>query len=317
METDWVCSPQKERFFSWLDEEIENDSIGDNVVAHINGNSRMKKAAQRYFGSVKQALKEYGFIADEVNGAWTDGQILNHFDTTQTIDKYGRVVFDEDFFSVKYDEFLSLGGSLPISRVKSKLNSLLEDDRLQVFFNHFGTDAFKWLDYRPYKERPQEFAGISYVIRSRKESRFELAKKFGIRYRSYLGITTSSEDRKAIQQLGHDFQALVSEVYDEITLARSEQTHIQDSIPDFISGDTWLDAKLSKSTASATTIRKYRKHTDWLIIVYALEDGSKPLDGAIYKHISEYYPLISVELQRKIDAFIRRATEVRWGGATV
>ena len=122
-----------------------------------------------------------------------------------------------------------------------------------------------------------------------------------------------SKRRSSTASLGHEFQALVKEIYDEITLARSEQTRIEDCIPDFISGFTWLDAKLSKSTATTATVQKYRKHTDWLIIVYALDDGSKSIDGAIYKHVSEYYPLITADLQRKIDAFIRKATEVRFG----
>ena len=122
-----------------------------------------------------------------------------------------------------------------------------------------------------------------------------------------------SSRRNATAALGHEFQALVKEIYDEITLARSEQTRIEDCIPDFISGFTWLDAKLSKSTAKTATIQKYRKYTDWLIIIYAIDDRSKPIDGAIYKHVSEYYQYISDELQRKIDAFIRKATEVKFG----
>lgn len=313
MENELFINPQKERFFTWIDEAINNDSIGDNVVTFVNDSPRMRKAAQRYFGSVKQALIEYGFVEGEINETWTDGQILNHFDVTYTIDIYGRLVFDDDFFLLKFDEFSALGGDLSISKVKSKLKRLLEDDLLQAFFNHFGVDGFRWIDYKPHTQRPQEFKGIAHIIRSRKESRFELANKFGIRYRAFLAIDTSKQERRAIQKLGHEFQALVTEIYDEITLARSEQNRFEDSIPDFISGNTWLDAKLSKSTASAMTIQKYRKHTDWLIIVYALEDGGKPLDGAIYKHVSEYYPLISAELQRKLDAFIRRATEVRFG----
>jgi len=302
----------KDRFFDWLDESIEADLIGDNVVAYVNRNSGKKKSASRYFGSVKQALKEYGFY--ELDGHdWNDKQIMFHFENSTQIDIYGRLVFDTAFFLIKYDQYVALGGSLSESQIKQKLNSLLEDDRLQAFFDSFGVDAFHWIDYRPRADRPKEFAEIAYVIRNRDMDRYDLAKLFGIRYRAYSTLNSTKQKRREVQQLGLEFQALVKDIYDEITLARTEQTRIEDCIPDFISGFTWLDAKLSKSTATVANIRKYRKHTDWLIIVYAIDDGAKPIDGAIYTHVSEYYPLITDELKRKIDAFIRKATEVRFG----
>src|SRR5690606_26093825 len=138
-------------------------------------------------------------------------------------------------------------------------------------------------------------------------------KLFGFRYKAYATLDSSLVRIQQLKRLGLEFQALVKEVYDEITLARTEQTRIEDCIPDFISGFTWLDAKLSKSTATVDNIRKYRKHTDWLIIVYAIDDGAKPIDGAIYAQVSEYYPLNTGELKRRIDAFIRKAMEVRFG----
>lgn len=81
-------------------------------------------------------------------------------------------------------------------------------------------------------------------------------------------------------------------------------------------GNTWIDAKLSRSTAlsyGCETIEKYRKHTDWLVIVYAIHDTEADDDRATFVHITEYKPYVSDELQRKIDAFIRRASEVKFG----
>lgn len=125
-----------------------------------------------------------------------------------------------------------------------------------------------------------------------------------------------SKRRSTTAALGHEFQRLLKEVYDEIPLSRFPTSGYGESIPDFISGNTWIDAKLSRSTAlnrGCETIEKYRKHTEYLVIVYALHDTDKSDDRANFVHISELKPLISAELQRKLDAFIRRATEVRFG----
>jgi len=122
---------------------------------------------------------------------------------------------------------------------------------------------------------------------------------------------------RSLAALGHEFQRLVKEIYDEIPLSRHSTRGYGDSVPDFISGNTWLDAKLSKSTVfnrGCNTLEKYRKHTDYLVIIYALDDTTATDDRATFVHITEYYPYISVELQRKIDAFIHKASEVKFGG---
>ena len=126
-----------------------------------------------------------------------------------------------------------------------------------------------------------------------------------------------SRRRSATAALGHEFQRLLKEVYDEIPLSRFPTSGYGDSVPDFISGNTWIDAKLSKSTAlnrGCETIDKYRKHTDHLVIIYALHDTERSDDRATFVHINELRPLASTVLKRKIDAFIRKATEVRFGG---
>lgn len=125
-----------------------------------------------------------------------------------------------------------------------------------------------------------------------------------------------SRRRSATAALGHEFQRLVKEVYDEIPLSRFKTSGYGDSVPDFISGNTWIDAKLSRSTAlnrGCDTIDKYRKHTDYLVIIYALHDTDHSDDRAKFVHINELRPLVTPKIQRKIDAFIRKATEVRFG----
>lgn len=132
-------------------------------------------------------------------------------------------------------------------------------------------------------------------------------------------IAYSQESKRGLYtRLGHEFQRLVTELYDEIPLSRHPTRGYGESIPDYISGKTWIDAKLSKSTAlnvGCETITKYRKHTDHLVIIYAIDDTTATDARAKFVHVSEYYPYISAELQRKIDAFVRKASAIKFGGA--
>ncbi len=115
---------------------------------------------------------------------------------------------------------------------------------------------------------------------------------------------------------GHIFQKLVKKVFDELCTSYLYEQKVDGCRPDFISEGYWYDAKLSRSTAfnkSCETIDKYSKHTDYLTIIYAIDDTNADDDRANFVHITEYYPYISEGLRRKIDAFIRKASEVKFG----
>ena len=121
---------------------------------------------------------------------------------------------------------------------------------------------------------------------------------------------------KALMKLGRIFESLVGEVLAELFTEVQPHPHIDNCIPDFVVGETWYDAKLSRSTVfspGCETIDKYRKHTDYLVIIYALHDTDSSDDRAKFVHINELRPLVTPRIQRKIDAFIRKATEVRFG----
>lgn len=142
----------------------------------------------------------------------------------------------------------------------------------------------------------------------------EMYKYFGI---DKTAVEYSMNKRtRACASWGHLFEELVAEVFSELNYRYERRRRINDCVPDFIVGDSWYDAKLSRNTAfnsSCQTIEKYRKHTDYLTIIYALHDTEKDDERATFVHITEIKPLVSPHLQRKIDAFIRKASEVRFG----
>lgn len=140
----------------------------------------------------------------------------------------------------------------------------------------------------------------------------------------YYGIDKSSVEysmnkkARACANWGHKFDSLVKEVFDELSYDYECHKKFGDSIPDYVVGDCWYDAKLSRSTSfswSCTTLDKYAKHTDHLTIIYALHDTEADDDRATFVSITEYKPFVSAELQRKIDDFIRKASEVKFGAS--
>lgn len=117
-------------------------------------------------------------------------------------------------------------------------------------------------------------------------------------------------------RLGHEFDRLVGEIFSYLSYECLSQVSVGDSRPDYIINNRWYDAKLSRSTAfnrSCQTIKKYRKHTDHLTIIYALDDTATDDPRVDFVYIAEYKPYVSDELGRKIDAFIRKASEVKYG----
>ncbi len=68
---------------------------------------------------------------------------------------------------------------------------------------------------------------------------------------------------------GYAFEELVGELFTEIGMDIAKQQRFGDCIPDFVSGNTWYDAKLSEWTVhTSDTIKKYEPKCDRLVIVF-------------------------------------------------
>lgn len=121
-------------------------------------------------------------------------------------------------------------------------------------------------------------------------------------------------------RLGHEFERLVERVLKESGVYFDRQPTIADCRPDFVNGEVWYDAKLSRSTVlnrGCETIEKYRKYTDYLTIIYGIDDTEADDPRANFIHISQYKQSVSKTLQRDIDAFIDKANMIRFGDVAI
>lgn len=232
----------------------------------------------------------------------------------------------------------------------SKIDRIIRRHGLEIYeaFDENGGEVTTWDfddDFKPYKtsggymdKTECMLDAIAEFIRKHDpdEITIELLKKYRYierySYKIFGNLPTMYEyfnvDKSAVEYSmnkkvracaiqGHDFQILVKKVFDELLMPYVYEQKYSECRPDFRWEDQWYDAKLSRSTAlnpSCETIEKYRKHTDYLTIIYAIDDTTATDDRASFVHISEYYPYISSELQREIDAFIRKASQVKFGG---
>lgn len=132
-------------------------------------------------------------------------------------------------------------------------------------------------------------------------------------------ISYSRESKLGLlMRLGCEFERLVKEIFDYLSYDYVSKYSVDNCRPDFVVGSTWYDAKLSKSTVhnnGCETLEKYTKHTDALTIIYAIDDSHTIDDRCDFISIEDYKPHISTELRRKVDAFVRKAEAVRYGGA--
>ena len=117
-------------------------------------------------------------------------------------------------------------------------------------------------------------------------------------------------------RLGHEFERLVERVLTEKGENFIKQKTVKNCRPDFVVENHWYDAKLSRSTSfnkGCETLKKYRKHANYLTIIYGLHDTSLEDDWAEFVHISEYLPFLSTKLQRDINAFLNKVSSLRFG----
>lgn len=306
---------RKEQAFKIIDELIESDVIGDipldrYIRKHLPS---FRTQCIRVFGSFKEALSAYGYECVTNSEKITFSRLIDYIDCCFEINIDGHIRIDFEMLFRKISELQAMGYDIEIDNVIRDVTDYFILDRIESFVLHHNEHIADVLDFRP---RQYPINQVEYLIRSVYKTRNQLYKTYHISLGVLSGV--SMVKVKNLMQLGAEFESLVGEIFVEATISHERHVIHGDSIPDFISGNTWLDAKLSKSTAMhsfSETITKYRKHTDHLVIIYAIDDTAATDARAKFVHVSEYYPYISAELQRKIDAFVRKASAIKFGGA--
>lgn len=306
---------RKEKIFDTFDEIIDLDLTRDlTLKQYIN---RMDKSLQQRcihtLGSVSLALEEYGMTDEAPSIELSFERLFDYLGHTFEIKDDGRVSIDFETYLRKINELHAMGYAVDSQKAIREIETYLEMDRVEAFMRTNDDEANVILDER--KERKYPENQMISLTEKHFPSRLALYKTYGLHPLMLNGGKDFARIRK-LMQLGRDFENIVGEVLSEIYSDIRVKPKFGTSIPDYVVDETWYDAKLARSTTLAPgcrTIPKYRKHTDNLTIIYALHDTERKDSRANFVHISEYYPLITDELQRKIDAFIRKATEVRFG----
>lgn len=282
------------------------------IESYIRRNNKsLSKACRRTFGSIENALCIMGYESIR-KPLISDEELLLLFHDCYSIDNDGYLTFDDDFINNLVEIYSEFYEGLNAKKIKKLIRYNHEIDRLEKVVEVYGIEIRDYLFPRPYSKKWRQ---INTIIEKSFESfedfynLFQLNKKLSKSY--------NRDKFKQYITLGKEFEKIVGDVLNEVFGDCEYHKKVIDSIPDFVIGNRWYDAKLSRSTAlnkNCKTIDKYRKHTDYLTIIYAIDDTEDSDDRADFIHITDYYPYISENLQRKIDAFIKNASIIKKGG---
>lgn len=310
---------KRERVFSRIDEIIDRKlcDVGTKTLSlttYINAyDSALRRACLRHFGSLENALKEYGYVDDYYY--ISKKEIINYLYEIHHISEDYLMKFDHELFlnlisllkDANYDD-------VDIRRIlRQAISELLDESLSKLVFEVDPDDLWKY-----WKDGKKENRKLNNRIVKKYGSIAEFYRAFNINKKLLSGY--SFKGRKILMEMGLEFERLMKSVFEEIGISYTYQSRVGKCIPDFILEDCWVDAKLSKSTAlnnGVNTIEKYRRHTDALTIIYAIDDES---NVSSYEHlanfvcVTEYYPFLSAETQRKIDDFISKVKRIKNAG---
>lgn len=309
-----MYNEKQEKVFLAIDDVIERELSGNmNLKTYINHKMpALRKSCQRNFGSLKAALDSYGYI-DETPRELSFEKLYDFIGYVFEVKEDGRIIIDFELFFSKINELTSLGYIVNSQKVIRDIEIFLELERIDAFMSFYNEKVGRILDRRSSNRYPEN--QIPTLVEKHFSSRSNLYMTYGV-HPFMLNHGEHFLKVRSLMRLGSEFEHLVAETLTEINPSVQEKVVVHDCIPDFIVEDCWYDAKLSRSTAldsRCETIEKYRKHTDHLTIIYAINDTSATDSRANFVHIIEYKSLVSEKLQNKIDAFIYKASEVKFG----
>lgn len=302
-----MITERQEDIFKLFDEVIDR---GDCVKSFISNNEAIRKRINRNFhnlegrSKVDTAMYMYGF--DDFSGTPTPIEIQ-------------RSIYITDEYTVEIDaaKFIELKSIYNISendlrRLFRPYLQKLKLDSLDIFISSIDADEFSYSLLRGFSE-------LRYATSIHFSSMDELRSLYNIdiRLRNY---SRDYSKFNLFTSLGNEFESILRKL-DFIggSDGCKHNPKIGNCRPDFVVGNSWIDAKLSKSTAlnyGDETIRKYTKHTDDLTIVYALDDGVDVSNiereyNVTFKHVSEYYDNASEEAIAEVKEFIKKASSIK------
>lgn len=246
------------------------------------------------------ALKEYGFIGDNLY-------------TPRELELKRCISINTDDFTVEInnEELLNLAAvcRMDLHDLKQMVYDYADEAKLEALSEYVRLTEPDRLNYGTFRKYKHLRPWVDRLMGG-----YDVFKEL-----CYVDDRIFAADVSTLINYGREFERLVGEALVHMYGSNvKKQVKYKDAIPDFVIGDTWIDAKLSKSTAfrpEVKTIEKYRKFTNDLKIVFAVDDTHglemNDVDGVEFIHISEFYSELYDSLVHELKEFVQRAGKVK------
>ncbi|MBR8661190.1 hypothetical protein [Brevibacillus sp. NL20B1] len=294
-----MTNEKKERCFQIIDGLIDRGidvaNLGKELPPREYNTIRIRLI--RTFGSVRQALIEYGIF--EPNGMPTGVELARCF----FIDETYKVV--ENQYEKERIMDLYFLSEVDFVRASKDVKRSLEIDAIDQFYrDHFPFDGLPWGVIR------EKYPGAMSYIRREYGSFKDFVNAYGFPY----DIFVDREYGREYIREGHIFEEKLANILTVLYEKVDRNQTFNRLRPDFIiNGTGWVDAKLSFSTVfdyRCKTLRRYMKHTNHLTIYYA--KGKRGVYRNSYIsliHVSELYPALlqkgRKDMVDEMEAFIK------------
>jgi len=275
---------KKEKCFKLIDDMIDEGIDVMRLGISLRGNKKyvysgIRRRFQRVFGSVKQALIEYGIY--DSNGIPTKLELLRCFYIDENysvkVNPYEKVILCDSYF-ISENEF---------NRLAKEIMPDLKRDAVDEFYRNEFPENTKYTFFESGK-----YKHLQTYIKTEYGGLREMMEFYGTPSHIFVDYDYHKRNGESIKQ-GHIFEQIVLEILS--ALYEGVQYHIKvgDCIPDFVIDNRWYDAKLSRYVTfqkDNSTIERYLKHTEDLTFIYA-KDKCKPFGskGAKFIHVSYFY----------------------------
>ncbi|WP_459198762.1 hypothetical protein [Bacillus subtilis] len=249
-----------------IDAGIDITSLRKELIKHTEFKyGSVKNCLSRGFGSIKNALKAYG-LYDPIG---TPARL-----------ELERCIYISDDYRVVENRRKSyeLKELYNISDIQFKKHILgIKSDLEKEALEEYVKETFPEGLSRGYIRDHRLWHIESYMRKYFSGSARKLCEEWGLYYEIFNYSSRSAHPHCCFYlNKGFEFERLVSKALDSLhPNAVEKQKIVGDCRPDFVIGDVWLDAKLSKGTVygpGVKTIDKYLEHTGNLTVIYARDD---------------------------------------------
>lgn len=281
-----------------IDDGIDVTNLGKELVRSSKYSYHaVRKRLQRAFGSVENALIEYGLYDQVSEPSRLEIERCFYVDADYK-------VAENKFISSELKELYNI----PETKFREYRKGIIDNIEKEAL-DAYVRDKFPRGLRREYIYENKLWHIETYLRKFYEHSVRKLCEEWGLSYE----LVNESYAAFYITK-GREFESLVGEVLAALHPGSVEQQkRIDDCIPDFVINETdWIDAKLSENTAfnrACKTFDKYLRHTEHLTIIFAKEsEGIFEHPSVTLTHISEFVPSLlkngNTELVFRVNSFL-------------